>query len=368
MANAVAAGVSAQSCHNVLKPSPFLAPVILSSYAASRYKNVIGERVSQTFKSYKPSLVACNSSVSDYPILSISRSSQGSQKDHALSTDGSEVALNRSHFLCMLSCSVPSMSRKVMLKDISRNCCCLYRYILCVEHQLLLCLNPPDIPRNGGVPGSQVSSTSSPFIVGDQGVVSHTNLILPRRRISPTLPRAAARDVFGFRLPVITEKPEWWWRTLACIPYLIALQISDVGFYLQPFSEHYELFENLIYFVPGAITRLPSWFTLVYCYFAYIGIVKNKDWPHFFRFHLMMGMLLETSLQIVWYTCNFMPLIHYNGRFGMHFWAGVGFAFITVLLQCIRCALAGSYVQLPLISDAAFIHTLFNIGGYHRPF
>ncbi|XP_031249295.1 protein TIC 20-IV, chloroplastic [Pistacia vera] len=305
MANAVAAGVSAQSCHNVLKPSPFLTPVILSAYAASRYKNVIGERVSQTFKSYKPSLVACNSSVSDYPILSISRSSQGSQKDHALST---------------------------------------------------------------GVPGSQVSSTSSPFIGGDQGVVSHTNLILPRHRISPTLPRAAARDVFGFRLPVITEKPEWWWRTLACIPYLIALQISDVGFYLQPFSEHYELFENLIYFVPGAISRLPSWFTLVYCYFAYIGIVKNKDWPHFFRFHLMMGMLLETSLQIVWYTCNFMPLIHYNGRFGMHFWAGVGFTFITVLLQCIRCALAGSYVQLPLISDAAFIHTLFNIGGYHRPF
>lgn len=219
-----------------------------------------------------------------------------------------------------------------------------------------------------GIRISQISSRHIPFLGRDQGVVSHTNLNLPRRRISPSPLRAAARDVFGFRLPVMTEKPEWWWRTLACIPYIIALQISDVGFYLHPFSEHYELFENLIYFVPGAITRLPSWFILVYCYIAYIGIVKNKDLPHFFRFHLMMGMLLETALQIVWYTCNFMPLIHYNGRFGMHFWAGVGFAFITVLLQCIRCAVAGSYVQLPLISDAAFIHTLFHIGGFHRPF
>lgn len=51
-----------------------------------RYKNVIGERVSQTLRSYKRSLVARNSIVSDYPILLNSRSSQGSPKDHLLST------------------------------------------------------------------------------------------------------------------------------------------------------------------------------------------------------------------------------------------------------------------------------------------
>ncbi|KAG5224827.1 protein TIC IV [Salix suchowensis] len=162
--------------------------------------------------------------------------------------------------------------------------------------------------------------------------------------------------------------PEWWWRTLACVPYLIALQISDTGYFIQPFIEHFDILGDMIYFVPGAITRLPVWFSMIYCYFAYIRIVKNKDVPHFFRFHLMMGMLLETGLQLLWNTSNFFPLIHYNGMFAMHYWAGVGLAYIVILLQCIRCALAGGYAHLPMVSDAAYIHTLFNIGGYQRPF
>ncbi|XWS68583.1 hypothetical protein CRYUN_Cryun04dG0102900 [Craigia yunnanensis] len=44
---------------------------------------------------------------------------------------------------------------------------------------------------------------------------------------------------------------------------------------------------------------------MIYCYFGYTGIVKNKDWPHFIRFHRMMGMLLETALHLIWYTGNF---------------------------------------------------------------
>ena len=166
----------------------------------------------------------------------------------------------------------------------------------------------------------------------------------------------------------MAEKTEWWWRTLACVPYLIALQISDTGYFIQPFLERHDFIGDLIYFVPGAITRSPAWFIMIYCYFAYIGIVKNKDFPHFFRFHLMMGMLLETALQILSCTSNLFPLIHYNGRFGMYYWAGVGFSHITILLQGVRFALAGDYAHLSFVSDAAYVHTLFNIGGYHRPF
>ncbi|KAJ4720431.1 protein TIC 20-IV, chloroplastic-like [Melia azedarach] len=303
MGPTVAARASTHNCRNLVNPSPFLPP---TAFAARRYKNAIQERCAKTYgRAYKPSVVACNSYVSDYPVLSSSSSARGSYEEHALST--------------------------------------------------------------GALP-SQFSSMSRTFFGREQEMPLHTNLMLPRRHRSPMLPRAAAKDAFGFHLPVITVKPEWWWRTLACVPYLIALQISDVGFYLQPLSQQYELFENLVYFVPGAITRLPSWFTLMYCYIAFVCIVKNKDWPHYFRFHLMMGMLLETALQIVWYTCNFMPLIHYHGTFGMQFWAAIGFAYITVLLQCVRCALSGSYVQIPFVSNAAFIHTLFNIGSFHRPF
>ncbi|MBA0630899.1 hypothetical protein Godav_002951 [Gossypium davidsonii] len=213
-----------------------------------------------------------------------------------------------------------------------------------------------------------LSALSSPFLGEDDDDLWRKTNVLPLRSRSLSLPRAYKDDVFKFRYPVITEKPEWWLRTLACVPYLIALQISDAGYFLHPFLEHYEMFENLIYFVPGAIKRLPPWFSMIYCYFGYIGIVKNKDWSHYIRFHLMMGMLLETALQLIWYTSNFLPLIHYNGCFGMHYWAGIGFGYILVLFECVRCALGGRYAHIPFISDAAYIHTVFNVGGFQRPF
>ncbi|XVF44448.1 hypothetical protein PTKIN_Ptkin02bG0120900 [Pterospermum kingtungense] len=238
----------------------------------------------------------------------------------------------------------------------------------CLRPNLML---PSNIAAQGFLPstGTQykhLASLSSQFL--GEGDLWHENHVLSRRQRGLISPRAYKDDIFKFRYPVITEKPDWWWRTLACVPYLIALQISDTGYFLQPFLEHYEIFENLIFFVPGAIRRLPPWFSMIYCYFGYIGIVKNKDWPHFIRFHLMMGMLLETALQLIWYTSNFFPLVHYNGRFGMHFWAGIGFFYIFALLECVRCALAGKYAHIPFVSDAAYIHTLFNIGSFQRPF
>ncbi|KAJ6379194.1 hypothetical protein OIU76_015916 [Salix suchowensis] len=48
--------------------------------------------------------------------------------------------------------------------------------------------------------------------------------------------------------------------------------------------------------------------------------------------------------------------------------SGIFLSYITILLQCVRFALAGDYAHLSFVSDAAYVHTLFNIGGYHRPF
>ncbi|KFK30925.1 hypothetical protein AALP_AA6G043800 [Arabis alpina] len=189
-----------------------------------------------------------------------------------------------------------------------------------------------------------------------------------RRQRKPVEPaRAFKDDFFKIKLPKIAERPEWWWRTLACIPYLISLQISDVGFYVQPFLEKHDAIGDMIYFIPGAINRWPHWFFMVYCYLGYMWVVKNKDLPHYLRFHMMMGMLLETALQIIWFTSNFFPLIHFKGRFGMYYWMVIGFTYICLLLECIRCALAGVYAQIPFMTDAASIHTLFNLGGFQRP-
>ncbi|KAF8005640.1 hypothetical protein BT93_K0044 [Corymbia citriodora subsp. variegata] len=177
------------------------------------------------------------------------------------------------------------------------------------------------------------------------------------KRKCPAPPNVYLDYPFSIPYPKIMKKPEWWWRTLACVPYLMALQVSDTAFYFQPLMEHYEQFEFLSYYIPGAIRRLPTWFLMVYCFAVYLGVVQNRKWPHFFRYHVMMGLLLENVLQIVWYASNFAPLIHYGGRFGMYYWAMVGSGFIFLLMECVRCAVAGIYVNIPFISDAAYIHT-----------
>ncbi|KAM5580903.1 protein TIC 20-IV, chloroplastic [Rosa sericea] len=225
----------------------------------------------------------------------------------------------------------------------------------------------PVLPR--GLPSLDLSAASSTVLRGNEAGRSQKTSILLRQRKSSTLVQAKKdNSSITIPFPKMTEKPEWWWRTLACLPYLASLQMSEVGFYIQPFAEHYQLFGDLIYFVPGAIKRLPQWFTMTYVMVAYFGVVKKKQWPHFFRYHVIMAMLLETMLQVVGQSSNFFPLIHFNGTFGIEYWAAVAFLYILILLECIRCALAGKYVKLPFFSTPALAHTLFTVEGRYRPF
>ncbi|KAJ6297490.1 hypothetical protein OIU78_023108 [Salix suchowensis] len=277
---------TATTAQNLSKTSPLLAPAVVAAYAGYRYRSELADGCQKISGANKllssSSSVACESNLPEWPALSISRSSR------------------------------------------------------CRFHQHLHCWSSKENTM------SRLSPVHSSMFGAMEGLLD-TIPWPPAQRRSIKPPRAMHKnELFGFRYPVLAEKPEWWWRTLACVPYLIALQISDTGYFIQPFIEHYDVLGDLIYFVPGAITRLPVWFSMIYCYFAYIGIVKNKD----------CGFL--------WNTSNFFPLIHYNGMFAMHY--------IVILLQCIRCALAGGYAHLPFVSDAAYIHTLFNIGGYQRPF
>ena len=188
--------------------------------------------------------------------------------------------------------------------------------------------------------------------------------MLPRRRRFSKLAQAH-NDIFGnSQLPALTKKPEWWMRTLACVPYLLALKMSDTGFYLLRFLEYHENLEDVIYFIPGAVNRLPTWFPMLYCYFGYIGVVKNENFPHYFRYHMMMAMLLEIALQIVWYSSNFAPLIHFKGTFGVQYWAAVGFIYILTLLECIRCALGGKYAEIPFLRESAITQTKHTTKGF----
>ncbi|KAK6256798.1 hypothetical protein QUC31_000257 [Theobroma cacao] len=206
------------------------------------------------------------------------------------------------------------------------------------------------------VPLLHLSAASTPLLSGDQGSLSHTLPSLPRRRRSSMGPRASKDVPYSFRYPQMTKKPRWWWRTLACLPYLMPLHetwmYAETAYHLHPFLEDLEF---LTYPFLGAIGSLPSWFLMAYFFVAYLGVVRRKEWPHFFRFHVVMGMLLEIALQVIGTVSRWMPLAVYWGKLGMHFWTAVAFAYLFTVLECIRCALAGMYADIPFVCDAAYI-------------
>ncbi|KAK3037371.1 hypothetical protein RJ639_030469 [Escallonia herrerae] len=207
-----------------------------------------------------------------------------------------------------------------------------------------------------GNPLLNLSAASSPLLSGDLGGLSRTIPKLPRRRQTTLSPRAAKDVPSSYRFPAMTKKPRWWWRTLACLPYLMPLHetwmYAETAYHLHPFLED---FEFLTYPFLGAIGRLPSWFLMAYFFVAYLGVVRRKEWPHFFRFHVVMGMLLEIALQVIGTMSRWMPLAVYWGKVGMHFWTTIAFAYLFTVLESMRCALAGMYADIPFVCDAAYI-------------
>lgn len=207
-----------------------------------------------------------------------------------------------------------------------------------------------------GISVLHLSAASTPLLSGDQGSLSHTIPSLPQRHRFRLSPQASKEASTGFRFPPMTKKPRWWWRTLACLPYLMPLHetwmYAETAYHLHPFLED---FEFLTYPFLEILGKFPIWFLMAYFFVAYLGVVRRKEWPHFFRFHVVVGMLLEILLQVVGTVSRWLPNGLYWGKLGMHFWTAVAFGFLFTVLECIRCALAGMYADIPFISDAAYI-------------
>nr|ABK27145.1 unknown [Picea sitchensis] len=205
------------------------------------------------------------------------------------------------------------------------------------------------------------TSASTPFFTGEYGsfrihlptIVRHNG-----RHNGRTVSPRAADDVPTYKgYPPMTAKPKWWWRTLACLPYLMPLHETwlnaETAYNIHPFLEE---IEELTYPFFGALFRLPEWFFYAYFFAAYLGIVRNNKWPHFFRFHTITAMLLEITLSINGTVYDkFLPKVIFWGKFGMHYWLAVAFAFLFTVIQCMQCALKGTYADVPFISDAAYM-------------
>ncbi|KAI7998752.1 hypothetical protein LOK49_LG10G00621 [Camellia lanceoleosa] len=116
-----------------------------------------------------------------------------------------------------------------------------------------------------------LAAASTSLLSGELGSLSHTIPMLPRRQRPFKVPRASKDVPYSFRYPAMTKKPRWWWRTLACLPYLMPLHetwmYAETAYHRHPFLED---FEFLTYPFLGAIGRLPSWFLMAYFFVAYL--------------------------------------------------------------------------------------------------
>ncbi|KAI5060602.1 hypothetical protein GOP47_0025022 [Adiantum capillus-veneris] len=217
----------------------------------------------------------------------------------------------------------------------------------------------PFVGRPAVTEVSRLASSSATFVEGEDfgGLYRHLQFGQIKTSSKSCSPRAAAEDVPTFKgYPPMTKRPRWWWRVLACIPYLMPLSetwmYAETAYSLHSFLEDYE-FSTYPFLV--FIGKLPSWFLLAYFFGAYLGIVRNNRWPHFFRFHVVTGMLLEILVQVIGTVNDWVPQSLYWGKFGAHYWLALSFAFFFIVIECIRCALRGMYADVPFLSDASYM-------------
>ncbi|XP_058189616.1 protein TIC 20-I, chloroplastic-like [Rhododendron vialii] len=157
------------------------------------------------------------------------------------------------------------------------------------------------------------------------------------------------------------EKVMWWWRILACIPYLISLR--DTSKYWEAACSLYPCLEQFKFLTSGfyrVFDKLAKSFVMLYFIAAYFGVVRRKKHPHFLRFNTVMSMILENAFQITEMVSSFLLFAFYGGRTGyQHFWIAPGVVHVLTVLVCMGSSIIGTYVEIPVLSETALNHSKF---------
>ncbi|XP_019189827.1 PREDICTED: protein TIC 20-I, chloroplastic-like [Ipomoea nil] len=190
------------------------------------------------------------------------------------------------------------------------------------------------------------------------GALSYATSKLPRQRRFFLSPRAFKDGSYDYPSRAITEKPKWWWRTLACLPYLMPLHLTwyfaAESYHLRPLVEKSDFLSKPY---NNFLQRLPGWVLMAYTFTACFAIVKRKECPHFLRFHVIMAILLENLMHIIIIVYGWVPpFVHWGNNIGTHIWAAVTFACIMTVVKCMKCTLSGMYADIPFVTDAANFH------------
>nr|CAD1833499.1 unnamed protein product [Ananas comosus var. bracteatus] len=220
---------------------------------------------------------------------------------------------------------------------------------LCASHREIKVSSVRGEPRFGSFSNFSLAGENS---ISGIPSLSRRSKMRPRSSVVPL----ASKSSFSY--PEMTCKPKWWWRTLACIPYLLPLHniwsYADVVYHLHPLLQNYEFLVNPFL---DTIALMPSWLTYALFMGIYYFVVRRNELPHFLRFHIAMAMLFDTGIQIMGTVCTWMPNTVYRGSLMVHFWLALAFLQMYTVLDCMRCALSGMYSEVPFLSESAYIHT-----------
>jgi uncharacterized membrane protein len=193
--------------------------------------------------------------------------------------------------------------------------------------------------------GSASFHTNTPVLLSKNGTRSFRNPVVC----------AGFKGFYAY--PKLTAKPRWWWRTAAAVPYLLPLhnvwQYADAVYHLHPVLEKFEFLANPFLDTMGL---MPGWLIITLFMGTYFLVVRRKELPHFLRFHVVMALLFDTGFQALATALNWLPRIVYKSQFMVYFWMAFAFSQAYTVFECMRCALIGTYHDVPFWSDAAYIH------------
>lgn len=202
-------------------------------------------------------------------------------------------------------------------------------------------------------------ATSSAF--AKYNPVKNIKPLLSSPKLKPRTKVGCQASLSSFSYPELSSKPKWWWRTLACVPYLLPLHNmwghADAIYQLHPYLQRF----SLPYAFIDTMALLPGWLFLAIFMTIYFFVVRRKWSPHFLRFHIILAILLDTGSQALATACNWNPSIAFQGKQMAHFWMAMAFIQIFTVAECVRCALSGVYANVPFISHAALIHSDLNL-------
>lgn len=202
--------------------------------------------------------------------------------------------------------------------------------------------------------GAEANFSGAPMpVLRDGG--KHVHMINGRKR-RPCAAAAAAAKKKEFIYPQMTSKPRWWWRTLACLPYLVPLHeawsIAGYVYRLHPYMEKFDFLTD-----PFLITysMVPRWLLMFAYFMVYYFVGRRKELPHFARFHIFLALLLSQAIGAMGMVCGWMPGVVFKGRMA-YLWAAFAFAEMLTVLHCMQCSLRGMYSDIPFISDSTYIN------------